>query len=165
MSKIATDFGSFVNDKTFERYAESKATKLEEDDIVDLFLEFTKVQQKQTLGTQSYVRTWIDEWCALFPAGIKSGGKMLRSHPTDCLAKMTRFVKKYKYDRDLIFFSTREYLKDRALDDYNFTRCATYFIDKLGVGSTLAEWCEKCKDFDLTVEHARYDITSPNEFI
>lgn len=164
MSRIAKDFGTFVNDKTFDMYTEG-TDKLNEDDIADLFIEFTKKQQKNTLKTEHYIRTWIDEWCNLFPKHVKSGGKLVKSDPNECLKKMTTFIKTYRYDRDLIFFATKEYIKERALDDYNYMRCATYFIHKLGVGSELAEWCEKCKELDLTDESKTLEITETNDFI
>lgn len=164
MSKIARDFGSYVNDRTFDMYTVGE-DKLEEDDIADLFIEFTKKQQKDTLKTEYYIKTWIDEWVHLFPEGLRSGGKIVRSDPYECLKKMVTFLKKYPYDRDLIFFSTKEYIRERAMNDYAYMRCATYFIHKLGVGSELAEWCEKCKNLDLTEEHRQLEIRETHDFI
>lgn len=158
MSKVAKDFGSFVNDRAYDEYLNTNNSKFTEDDIADLFIQFTKSQQKAQLKTEDYVRTWIEEWCDLFPKGVRSGGKLIRSVPQDCVAKMAKFLKTYKYDRDLIFFATRAYLTDRRLDNYAYTRCATYFINKIGVGSELADWCDRCKDMDLKEEQVKYDI-------
>jgi hypothetical protein len=167
------DFGSFVNDKCFDKYLFGKEDGVyepyEEDDIADLFIEFTKKQQKRNLKTEHYVREWIEEWVNIFPSGIKSGGKPVRSDAKSCLPKMISFVKEYKYDRDLIFYATREYIKQQSFKNYDYTRCAIYFIDKQGQGSDLATWCEQCKNADLTKENQTLDIVEHpdvfNEFI
>lgn len=85
---------------------------------------------------------WIDEWLDLFPRGVKSGGKLLRSDRNACLTKMSKFVKANKYPKDLIMRVTQDYLYERSLEDYSFTKCATYLIDKQGEGSELAALCE-----------------------
>lgn len=141
MKNKMIDFGSFVSKRTEQNYMNGIET-----DIVGLFEEFTKIQQKATLSLKEYVETWIEDWCNLFPKGIKSGGKAVRSHPKSCINKMVDFVKTYKYDRDIIFLATEQYLFGRHQHDYNFTQCATYFINHKERGSTLAEWCEQYKD-------------------
>jgi hypothetical protein len=171
--QITKDFGSYVNTKCFDKYLDGKEDGVyepySEDGIVDLFIEFTKKQQKTNLKTEHYVREWIDEWVEIFPKGIKSGGKPIRSNAKDCLPKMVSFIKQYKYDRDLIFYATREYIKQQSFKNYDFTRCAMYFIAKQGEGSDLATWCEQCKDADLTKEHQTLEIVEHqgvyNEFI
>lgn len=88
----------------------------------------------------------IKEWLELFPKGVKTGGKLLRSDAKGCLTKMKTFMKSYKYSWEEIMSATKAYLDDRAKDDYMYTRAAIYFIGKNGQGSTLAEWCEKIKE-------------------
>lgn len=88
----------------------------------------------------------IQEWLSIFPKGVKTGGKLIRSDPKGCLAKMKTFIKKYKYSWNEIMRATESYLEDRAKEDYQYTRAAIYFIEKAGQGSTLAEWCEKIKE-------------------
>jgi len=161
-----TDFGQFVSTKAFNHYVEEgNDVEFEEPDIVDMFIQFTKEQQKKVLKDEHYVREWIEEWVDLFPRGVKSGGKLLRSPAKDCFPKMVLFIKKYGYDRDMIFYATREYLKEQSYKDFAYTRCAIYFIGKKDEGSDLAAWCEKCKDADLTQEHNTLDIHQSNQFI
>ena len=88
---------------------------------------------------------WIDEWLELFPSGVKSGGKLIRSDKAACLKKMEAFVKINKYSKDLIMSATKDYLDDKERDNYMYTKCATYLIDKKGEGSELAALCEQYK--------------------
>ena len=110
------------------------------EEIVDFIS--TTFEPKQSDNT-SGVNDWIDEWLSLFPANVKSGGKLLRSDKKSCLAKMKTFVRSYKYDKNTIIMATHDYLKERKREDYAYTRTAIYFIDKKGEGSDLAAWCEK----------------------
>ena len=145
--KKAIDFGKYVNEKAFNRYVEESNTdSFEDDDIVDIFIEFTKQQQKETLKTKDYVEAWIDEWMDLFPRGVKSGGKLLRSDKKACLKKLIDFVNETKYDQDTIMQATKDYLFERSLENYAYTKCATYFISKVGEGSELGACCEKLLD-------------------
>ena len=165
MEKQLKDFGKFVSDKILDTYVEDSSVTCTEDDIADMFVEFTKLQQKQKLKLEDYVKSWIDEWAQLFPKGIRSGGKPVRSNPKDCLPKMIAFVKEYKYERDLIFFATKKYLAERSLSNYDYTRCAVYFIGKKGEGSDLAAWCDQCSDSDLTEEKVLLPISEFTDFI
>ena len=90
----------------------------------------------------------IKEWLELFPKGVKTGGKLLRSDAKGCLTKMKTFMKNYKYSWDEIMKATKAYLSEREKDDYQYTRAAIYFIGKHGQGSDLADWCEKIKEQD-----------------
>lgn len=89
---------------------------------------------------------WIDEWLDLFPKGVKSGGKLVRSDRTGCLKKMIKFIKDYKYSKDTIIGATRQYIEERRRDGWKYIRCAVYIIEKLGAGSDLAALCENYKE-------------------
>lgn len=160
MSKIARDFGAYVNNEAFNIYNEG-GDKFSEEDIADMFVQFTKKQQKEQLAELDYVDSWIDEWLKLFPLGVRSGSKLVRSDRSMCLKKMAAFIKNTRYDRDLIFHATKEYIREFALRDYAYMKCATYFIDKKDEGSELAAQCEKCKNDDMTKE----ETNMFNEFI
>lgn len=91
---------------------------------------------------------WIEEWIDLFPRGVRSGGKLLRADAQSCLKKMEIFIKTYPYKKEVIMEATRRYLEDRAAVNYEYTRCAVYFIyrmEKQGgeTVSDLASWCEQ----------------------
>ena len=101
----------------------------------DIVKEDNKVEDK--------VDNWIDKWVRMFPSGVKSGGKLLRSDAKSCLIKMKQFLKDYPYDKDTIFKATLNYLADKKEENWQFTRCAIYFISKRGEGSDLAAECEK----------------------
>lgn len=90
---------------------------------------------------------WIDSWLKLFPRGIKSGGKLLRSDAKGCLKKMITFRKDYpEYTPDIILKATEKYLKERAEEGYSYAKCATYFIHKEKEGSELAGLCSEIID-------------------
>ena len=89
------------------------------------------------------VDDWIQEWIELFPSGVKTGGKLVRSDKKSAHLKMKKFVKNYKFDKDTIFKATQSYLQDRERNGWQYTKAAVYFIDKRDEGSGLAEWCEK----------------------
>lgn len=111
----------------------------------------------QTPKTENDVEEWIDNWLDLFPKGVKSGGKLLRSDRKSCLAKMKSFVKAYKYDKDTILGATLAYLSEREREGFTYTRCAVYFIGKKGEGSDLASWCDKIKE---EPDQVLFDATS-----
>lgn len=96
------------------------------------------------------VDTWIDEWIDIFPRGVKSGGRLLRSDLPSCLRKMKIFLREYKYSKETIMQATRNYINSKAKDAFAFTRCAVYFIYRVEGGSRgsdrtsdLATWCEQ----------------------
>lgn len=92
------------------------------------------------------VKDWIDEWLDLFPKGVRSGGKLIRSDKKTCLSKMEKFIKEYKYSKDVILNATLMYLSEREREDYQYTKCATYFISKQHEGSELASWCDQVQE-------------------
>lgn len=89
------------------------------------------------------VEKWIDEWLDIFPVGIKSGGKLVRSDRAACLKKMTDLVLTSKYYKDEIIEATKEYVNTFKQNDYTYMKCATYFISKKDEGSELIAMCDK----------------------
>lgn len=95
--------------------------------------------------------TWIDAWIDIFPRGIKSGGRLLRSDKPSCLRKMKVFMREYKYTKDEIFAGTHAYIRSKEQENFNYTRCAVYFIYRVEGAradktSDLATWCDYAKD-------------------
>ena len=85
---------------------------------------------------------WIDEWYALWPTGIKSGGYYLKTDKRGVLRKMRNFLLEYPhYDKEIIIKATESYLMDMSLGGYAFAKLAPYFIYKDGL-SVLAGECE-----------------------
>ena len=92
------------------------------------------------------VEKWIDEWLQIFPAGVKSGGKLVRSDRKACLSKMTDLVLSSKYYKDEIIEATKEYVNSFRDNDYMYMKCATYFISKKDEGSELIALCDKRRE-------------------
>lgn len=88
------------------------------------------------------VRDFTDIWLELWPEGIKSGGKYIKSDKAGVKAKMTAFRKKHNYGEDVIMKATLDYLNQQKNKGWAYTRCAIYFIEKKGEGSDLASHCE-----------------------
>jgi hypothetical protein len=92
--------------------------------------------------------TWIDEWIELFPRGIRTFGKLVRSDKPSCLRKMKIFMHEYGYNKDTILKATKAYLDVKAQENYVATRCAVYFIYRVETSikdkvSDLASWCDQ----------------------
>jgi hypothetical protein len=94
------------------------------------------------------VDSWIDSWVELFPRGVRTFGKLVRSDKQSCLRKMRVFMKEYGYDKDTIMTATRKYVKVKEDDGYRAMRCAVYFIYRVETSlrdkvSDLAAYCEE----------------------
>lgn len=88
------------------------------------------------------VLEWIDEFREIFPKGVRSGGLPVRGDKQSCLKKIRKFLKEYtEYDKDLILKATKNYVENKARDQYNYMQTAHYFIYKNNT-STLAAECE-----------------------
>lgn len=89
------------------------------------------------------VELWIDEWLSIFPVGVKSGSKLVRSDRNMCLKKMVDVVLTTKYYKDTIMQATKEYVNSFKDSNYAYMKCATYFINKDREGSELIAMCDK----------------------
>lgn len=94
------------------------------------------------------VEDWFDLWMDQWPRGIKSGGKLIRSDKKACLEKMKKFVRDYGFASGTIIQATDKYLVQQAAKNWEYTKCATYFIHKQGEGSELAAWCDQLLNKD-----------------
>lgn len=110
--------------------------------VINMFEEPKKV----LIVKNESVEDWFDEWIDLWPKGIKTGGKLIRSDKKDCFEKMKKFIKKYKHSSDIILKATQNYLDEFEKQNYQFIKSATYFIDKRGEGSELAARCQDLID-------------------
>lgn len=109
----------------------------------------TGVDQLKNAIVTDDVDPWIDEWLDLFPRGVKTFGKPVRSGRAECLRKMQFFTKEYNYNKDTIMTATKSYVDSKRQQAYEFMRCATYFIYRVEGSSIkdktsdLATWCEQ----------------------
>lgn len=85
-------------------------------------------------------KDWIEQWCELWPKGVKSGGYYVKPNVTDALTNMTKFCKKYKFTKDQIFEATGNYLKEKERDNWTYCMLGAYFIMKNNM-SQLATCC------------------------
>lgn len=106
----------------------------------------TKGKASLKQSVMNDVDKWIDEWLQIFPAGVKSGGKLVRSDRAMCLKKMTDLVLNNKYYKDEIIEATKEYVNSFRDNDYMYMKCATYFISKKDEGSELIALCDKRRE-------------------
>ena len=89
------------------------------------------------------VEQWIDEWLNIFPVGVKSGSKLVRSDKNMCLKKMVDVVMSSPYYKETILEATKQYVESFRKDNYMYMKCATYFISKDREGSELIAMCDK----------------------
>lgn len=91
-------------------------------------------------NSKDNVADWIEQWCSLWPKGVKSGGYYLKPNKQDALSNMQKFVKKYKFTKEQIFEATGNYLKEKERDNWAYCMLGSYFIMKNNM-SQLANYC------------------------
>jgi len=109
------------------------------------------------------VEHWISEWINIFPRGVKSGGKLVRSDEKSCLRKMKVFLREYDYNKDTIMEATKRYVQSKENEGYSFMRCAVYFIYRIGTSiadksSDLASWCDEVLNGDSGNSHSENNL-------
>lgn len=107
------------------------------------------------------VEEWIDEWRALFPEGIKSGGHYVKGSASGCLKKMKEFVKAHpKVLKYQIIEATKKYVEEYRQKRYAYMKVADYFIAKDG-SSVLEAYIEQYKnspEFETAANNMTNDI-------
>ena len=78
----------------------------------------------------------------LFPAGVKSGGYLVRNSEVDIANKLRGFFKKHKYSHEEVLEATKRYVERKRSEGWKFMQRAIYFIEKDG-SSTLASECDE----------------------
>jgi len=92
------------------------------------------------------IEQWIEEWRALFPAKVESGGRPVKGSKQGCLKKMKSFINKHPdVTVEEIFEATKIYIFSRKRENYNFMTTADYFIEKNNV-SLLESLIEKYRE-------------------
>lgn len=88
--------------------------------------------------------TFVEEYRALFPKGVKSGNETpIRGDKNGVIKKMTWFLMNYpEYSRETILGATKQYIQKMERNGYQYMTQADYFIQKTG-GSKLAALCEE----------------------
>jgi len=130
-------FGLINLDKPEKKYYISSYS------VTDYFLKVTSLNKR---SKKSEVKDWIDEWFDLFPKGIKTGGKYVRTDITACTKRMEKFISEYPhFDKEVVLNATKSYIEDRERNNFSYFMLAPYFIYKDGM-STLSSWCEQIQE-------------------
>lgn len=96
------------------------------------------------------------EMRALFPAGVKTGGYSVKSHPRTIEVKLKKFLKEYpKFTKQNILDATTNYINDRRKYNWAYMKAIHYYISKDGI-STLAADCLALSD-SHEVEHNAFE--------
>lgn len=97
-----------------------------------------------------------EEMRELFPKGIKSGGYPVRSSVYDIADKLKKFMKKHTYSNEVILNATKQYLRRKESENWNFVQIAVYFIEKNGVSALAAE-CESLVENNEDVKYSNME--------
>jgi hypothetical protein len=85
--------------------------------------------------------TNIQEWIKLWPTFLMPEGYRVSGNTVDCVLRMQKFMKKYKFSWDTIMQATKNYLDRQTLKNWRMTKKNVKFIYDEN-GSALAEECE-----------------------
>jgi len=150
MAHMSDFMGFTARVKTLEQYGLVKWISENPEDIVmrkvgeELFKKY--VGSKKEITTAFEVKKWIELWREIFPLGVNAGGYRYRGDKAEVLKKMVKFVNSNDYSIDQIFKATKDYVERFSQKGYTYMQQAHYFINKQGVGSTLASECEGLVD-------------------
>lgn len=114
------------------------------------------VGSKKQIILKKDIAHWIESWREIFPKGINSGGYRYKGDKTEVFKKMIKFVNTQDYTTEQIFQATTDYVERFSLKGYAYMQLAHYFIDKKGVGSTLAAECEALNEREPKEEGKDY---------
>jgi hypothetical protein len=108
--------------------------------VVDYYKLENSLKEKEKISKHLQ---WIDEWYDLFPAGVKTGGRhYVKSSKNSCETKLLKFIREYKYEKDVIIQATKNYLDNAAKNNYEYMSTAPHFIYKFD-NSILSGYCEE----------------------
>jgi hypothetical protein len=116
-----------------------------DEDINTEIIAISGVETLKDEPDKDSVEGWIDEWLEIFPRGVKSGGKLLRSDRASCIRKMKNFMLEYKYSKDTIMRATERYIEHKRLQEFQYTRCAVYFIYHVANGDKTSDLAAECE--------------------
>lgn len=153
VKNVKLDYIPLVNELIKKNYMEFSTYGSNNDNYLINNLQITQeyLDLIHEVNEPTGVEAWIDEWYALWPSGIKSGGYYLKTDKKGVLKKMKEFVLSYpNFDKELIIKATENYLLDQSLGAFMFSKLAPYFIYKDGM-SVLAGECENIEE-NLTGE-------------
>lgn len=84
----------------------------------------------------------------IYPQGVKSGGKYVRSAHVDVVDKLRKFFKKHKYTHEQVLKATKRYVESFRGKKWAYMQTAAFFIEKDGISTLAAE----CGNLNIIVE-------------
>lgn len=135
-----------ITDESLEKLTEEGYIKIinsekGEYDLRAKALEFKVEELKEKGNKESVDLTWIDEYRKLFRE--KSFSRGIMGSRSQCIQKMTAFIKKHKANKEDILGATKLYLD--TINNPTYIQQADYFISKNG-GSRLEAFLEEYKE-------------------
>lgn len=92
--------------------------------------------------TSQGVEEWINDWRHIWPAGVKTGNRLVRGDKQGCVKKMKKFLKENpEYSKQDVFDAARVYIFEALRQRSDKIICADYFIEKNG-SSQLSAYLE-----------------------
>lgn len=131
---------NYVDNSDLDKLQKEGYIKIMPNDGVNLRAKAIALFPIKTAG----VEVWIEDWRAIWPIGVRSGGRPVRGNKSDCLLKMTKFMESTEYTKEEIMASTFAYVTQKKHEDYKYMISADYFIRKDNC-SLLESWCEDMK--------------------
>ena len=108
------------------------------------------VNKKTKAAFKREVALWIDEYRSLFPKGLNNNHHPYKGSKKGCIDKMASFVMSNpNFSKELILKVTKNYITEKAKDNYAYMSEAHYFIEKNNV-SPMEGLCEAQAAGDIT---------------
>lgn len=122
---------------------------------------FVEEMINKSKKSSSKIIDWFDEWYALWPSIMGSGGYRIKGDRRGCIRRLEKFTKDYpEYNKDIIMKATKEYVDRCKANRYRYMQLAHYFIYKNNI-SSLASYCEAIVD---KVKDGKYDLDDNYEY-
>lgn len=123
----------------FKSYEQFGFLKITGDDLPSE-IEFRKSFLDLLPSSERLDIDWTKEWLDLWPSGVKSGSRYVRASEKDITELLKKFIKKYKFSKEVIIEATKKYLEEKKKVNWSYITCSDYFITKNNV-SLLASYC------------------------
>lgn len=108
----------------------------------------TKLVNDNGISSSEDIESFVDQYRALFPTGVKTGGYPVKGDRQECIKKIKKFLATHDFSQQEILEATRAYLVIKKKELWKATQLAHYYIEKDGV-SNLASMCEDIRENGL----------------
>lgn len=119
--------------------------KISDNDCVILRTKALSLFSGKPATKQDDLSEFSEKYRILFPLGVRSGGRMVRSDPKGCLKKLKAFFIDFpNITKEDVIDATKAYIDLKRKSNYSMMVCADFFISKEG-SSQLFAYCEDIK--------------------